>query len=268
MRSIPFQPLDPALYREIVRRALAEDLGWGDVTTEAIVPAGQRARGIVLAKSPCVLAGLEVAGEVFLQLDPGCAFERRRKDSDACAPGDVVAEVSGQAGADAHRRAHGAQSPAAALRHRDHDAPLRRRRRRPHRRARHAQDDSRAARAREICRPRRRRHEPPKWPGRRHPDQGQPRAPGRRRAGSRPADEGRRSGNADRGRSAVSRAGGRSDRGRASTSFSSTISRPTRSGRPSGGRAAARRSRFPAASRWTACPSSPTPAPTTCRSAR
>ena len=99
MRSIPFQPLDPALYREIVRRALAEDLGWGDVTTEAIVPAGQRARGIVLAKSPCVLAGLEVAGEVFLQLDPGCAFERRRKDSDTCAPGDVVAEVSGQAGA-------------------------------------------------------------------------------------------------------------------------------------------------------------------------
>ena len=37
MRSVPFAPLDPALYREAVRRALAEDLGWGDVTTETTV---------------------------------------------------------------------------------------------------------------------------------------------------------------------------------------------------------------------------------------
>ena len=49
MRTVPFQPLDPALYREIVRRALAEDLGWGDVTTEATVPAELKARGIILA---------------------------------------------------------------------------------------------------------------------------------------------------------------------------------------------------------------------------
>ena len=37
MKSVPFAPLEPGLYREIVRRALAEDLGWGDVTTEATV---------------------------------------------------------------------------------------------------------------------------------------------------------------------------------------------------------------------------------------
>ena len=99
MKTIPFQPLDPALYREIVRRALAEDLGWGDVTTEATVPADLRARGIILVKSPCVVAGLDVAAEAFLQLDPGCAFERKRKDGDRCAPGDVVAELRGQAAA-------------------------------------------------------------------------------------------------------------------------------------------------------------------------
>lgn len=97
MRSVPFQPLDPALYREVVRRALAEDLGWGDVTTEAVVPAELRARGIILAKSPCVLAGLEVAAEAFSQLDPGCVFNRMRKDGDRCEPGDVVAELRGQA---------------------------------------------------------------------------------------------------------------------------------------------------------------------------
>ena len=97
MRSVPFQPLDPALYREVVRRALAEDLGWGDVTTEAVVPAELRARGIILAKSPCVIAGLEVAAEAFSQLDPGCIFNRTRKDGDRCEPGDVVAELRGQA---------------------------------------------------------------------------------------------------------------------------------------------------------------------------
>jgi nicotinate-nucleotide pyrophosphorylase (carboxylating) len=99
MRTVPFQPLDPALYREIVRRALAEDLGWGDVTTEATVPTELRARGVILAKSPCVLAGLDVAAEVFLQLDPGCAIDRRKKDGDRCEPGDIVAELQGGAAA-------------------------------------------------------------------------------------------------------------------------------------------------------------------------
>jgi nicotinate-nucleotide pyrophosphorylase (carboxylating) len=99
MRTVPFQPLDPALYREIVRRALAEDLGWGDVTTDAIVPPELRARGIILAKSSCVVAGIEVAAEAFSQLDPGCVFTRARRDGERCEPGDLVAEVRGQAGA-------------------------------------------------------------------------------------------------------------------------------------------------------------------------
>jgi nicotinate-nucleotide pyrophosphorylase (carboxylating) len=97
MRTVPFQPLDPALYREIVRRALAEDLGWGDVTTEAVVPSEIRARGIILVKSACVIAGLDVAAEAFSQLDPGCVFDRKRQDGDRCEPGDVVAELRGQA---------------------------------------------------------------------------------------------------------------------------------------------------------------------------
>jgi nicotinate-nucleotide pyrophosphorylase (carboxylating) len=91
--------MDPALYREIVRRALAEDLGWGDVTTEATVPSDLRAKGIILAKSSCVIAGLDVAAEVFTQLDPGCRFERKKKDSDRCEPGDIVADVCGGAAA-------------------------------------------------------------------------------------------------------------------------------------------------------------------------
>ena len=46
-----------------------------------------------------MIAGLDVAAEAFLQLDPGCVFERKLKDGDRCAPGDVVAEVHGQAAA-------------------------------------------------------------------------------------------------------------------------------------------------------------------------
>jgi len=97
MRHLPFEPLDPALYREVVRRALAEDLGWGDVTTEATVPAELRAHGVILAKSACVIAGVEVAAETFRQLDPAVTFTVRRGDGDRCVHGDVVAEVRGMA---------------------------------------------------------------------------------------------------------------------------------------------------------------------------
>lgn len=99
MKSIPFEPLDPGLYREIVRRALAEDLGWGDVTTEATVGSEQRAHGTILAKSPCVIAGLDVAAETFRQLDPAVSFTVVRPDGERCVPGDVVAEVRGFAAA-------------------------------------------------------------------------------------------------------------------------------------------------------------------------
>jgi nicotinate-nucleotide pyrophosphorylase (carboxylating) len=99
MKSIPFGPLEPAQYREVVRRALAEDLGWGDVTTEATVTAAQRARGIIVAKAPCVVAGIDVAAEAFRQLDPGVVFERHRSDGDRCEAGAIVADLRGSAAA-------------------------------------------------------------------------------------------------------------------------------------------------------------------------
>jgi nicotinate-nucleotide pyrophosphorylase (carboxylating) len=99
MRSVPFAPLDPALYRETVRRALAEDLGWGDVTTEATVDASLRAKGVILAKCHCVMAGLDIAAEAFRQLDPGVVFTATHADGDRCTPGTVVGEVRGSAAA-------------------------------------------------------------------------------------------------------------------------------------------------------------------------
>jgi nicotinate-nucleotide pyrophosphorylase (carboxylating) len=99
VRTVPFGPLDPALYREIVRRALAEDLGWGDATTEATVPPDRRARGVLLCKSPCVVAGLDVAAETFRQLDPRMDFQAERRDGEICRPGDPLAVVTGAAAA-------------------------------------------------------------------------------------------------------------------------------------------------------------------------
>jgi len=90
-------PLDPATYRDLVARALAEDLGRGDVTTAATVPSALVARGIVLAKSPCVVAGLAIAAEAFAQRDRDVRFTARRDDGDSCAPGEIVAEVVGRA---------------------------------------------------------------------------------------------------------------------------------------------------------------------------
>jgi len=90
-------PIDPSSYRDLVRRALAEDIGAGDVTTKACVPADSRARGVFLAKAPCVIAGLEVAVEAFRQLEAGVALEVRVPDGARCEPGAVIAEVRGSA---------------------------------------------------------------------------------------------------------------------------------------------------------------------------
>jgi nicotinate-nucleotide pyrophosphorylase (carboxylating) len=93
-------PLPPELYRDLVRRALEEDLGAGDVTTAATVPASQRARGTLLVKAECVIAGLDVAFETFRQAagrGPVPQCEARRKDGDRCRPGDEIAEIAGPA---------------------------------------------------------------------------------------------------------------------------------------------------------------------------
>jgi nicotinate-nucleotide pyrophosphorylase (carboxylating) len=91
------QGLDKGVYRELVRRALAEDMGWGDVTTEGIIDEDQRGLGRLLAKQRCVIAGLDIAEEAFQQLDPGAVMTRHHQDGDLCESGTLVAEVTGRA---------------------------------------------------------------------------------------------------------------------------------------------------------------------------
>ena len=91
------EPLAPALYRDIVRRALEEDVRDGDITTDATVTPAQMARGVFLMKADCVLAGLDVAFEAFRQIEPGVRVTARTRDGDVCQTGEAIAEVAGTA---------------------------------------------------------------------------------------------------------------------------------------------------------------------------
>ncbi len=99
MKPVPLEPLDPGDYRELVRRALAEDLGWGDVTTEGVIERDLKGRGVFICRSDCVIAGLDVAFEAFRQLDPGATMIVHKGDGVQCFRGDTAAEVRGTAAA-------------------------------------------------------------------------------------------------------------------------------------------------------------------------
>jgi nicotinate-nucleotide pyrophosphorylase (carboxylating) len=90
-------PLDPSLYRDIVARALAEDVRDGDITTDATVAPSLMARGVFLMKADCVLAGIDVAFETFRQIEPAVRCVARKHDGEACRDGEDIAEVFGTA---------------------------------------------------------------------------------------------------------------------------------------------------------------------------
>ena len=79
----------------LVRAAVEEDLGSGDVTTAATVPADAHGRARVIAKASGIIAGLETAREVFRQLDPETVFEPCLADGHGVTPGAVVATARG-----------------------------------------------------------------------------------------------------------------------------------------------------------------------------
>ncbi len=99
MKPVPFEPLDSGAYRELVQRALAEDFGWCDITTDSLIERDTRARAAIVAKEPCVVAGLGIAIEAFRQLDPGFETRTLCEDGQRCASGGRIAEITGQAAA-------------------------------------------------------------------------------------------------------------------------------------------------------------------------
>lgn len=80
----------------LIKRALEEDIGYGDITTQSLIPAGQISRGLFIAKSPGVVAGIQVSEAVFRQLDSEITFEVFKNDGGVVLPREVIAVVQGQ----------------------------------------------------------------------------------------------------------------------------------------------------------------------------
>lgn len=82
--------------QELIKRALQEDIGHQDITTENLVDADQRSRGVFYAKASGIVAGIQVAQQVFRCLDNDIEFSIMKNDGDGILPGDVLAVAEGK----------------------------------------------------------------------------------------------------------------------------------------------------------------------------
>ena len=85
------------LVREAVQRALAEDIGRGDITTDALIGGGARASARLMAREQGIVAGLDVAEAAFRGVEPDIVFERLIDDGQPVKAGDIIAWISGSA---------------------------------------------------------------------------------------------------------------------------------------------------------------------------
>ncbi|HID92833.1 MAG TPA: carboxylating nicotinate-nucleotide diphosphorylase [bacterium (Candidatus Stahlbacteria)] len=79
----------------IVKRALKEDIGKGDVTTNSVIPKDSKGKAVIVAKKDGVLAGMDVACEVFKILDPQIKFNKFLNDGDKFKNGMKLLEIYG-----------------------------------------------------------------------------------------------------------------------------------------------------------------------------
>jgi len=82
--------------RHLIECSLSEDIGKGDLTSEALIGQDLKAQGIIVAKEEGVIAGLEIAKTVFHHLDPNLVFESSFKDGNRVMRGEEVATLKGR----------------------------------------------------------------------------------------------------------------------------------------------------------------------------
>ena len=83
------------LVEDAVRRALAEDVGRGDITTDALIDADATATAHLVAREPGIVAGLDLARAAFRALDPRVAFDVRIADGNPAAKDDLIVRIAG-----------------------------------------------------------------------------------------------------------------------------------------------------------------------------
>ena len=89
--------MNPFVLDPILRRALEEDIGTGDVTTLATIQPGVQASAELVAKEDFILSGIGVAQRVFLLISPETAFEKLIEDGQSVKRGEVIAWIKGDA---------------------------------------------------------------------------------------------------------------------------------------------------------------------------
>jgi nicotinate-nucleotide pyrophosphorylase (carboxylating) len=93
--SLP-SALPPGYVAAVAARALDEDLGRGDATTSAVVPADLLGRAVIRAREPLVVAGIVVAAAVFRRADTELSFTAHSPDGSPAEAGDIIAVVEGR----------------------------------------------------------------------------------------------------------------------------------------------------------------------------
>jgi nicotinate-nucleotide pyrophosphorylase (carboxylating) len=86
-----------AIIDDIVARALREDVGHGDVTTEALIPADARAMAQIVSREEAIVAGVPVAAAVFAAVDATLSFTTHTPEGARVAPGEALATIRGSA---------------------------------------------------------------------------------------------------------------------------------------------------------------------------
>ncbi|MCU0607255.1 MAG: carboxylating nicotinate-nucleotide diphosphorylase [Candidatus Edwardsbacteria bacterium] len=89
-------PIDLEQIKPLIAAALAEDIGGGDITSNATVPEAACGLALIMAKQEGVLAGIDVCRQVFLAVDAGLAIEARKADGDTLDLGEVVMTIQGR----------------------------------------------------------------------------------------------------------------------------------------------------------------------------
>lgn len=88
--------MDFEIYRGLIQQALAEDIGSGDITTEALVPEGERGKARITARQRLVTAGLPLAKMVFGELDPDLSVEIAAGEGETVEAGTALIHLEGK----------------------------------------------------------------------------------------------------------------------------------------------------------------------------
>lgn len=89
--------LDQKELASLIKRALAEDTGRGDITSKSVVPAGKKAKAEIIAREGFLLCGIDAAKKVFKAVDPSLEFKKMAKEGERVGNNKIIAEVKGKA---------------------------------------------------------------------------------------------------------------------------------------------------------------------------